>query len=348
MDTFIQGSEIILQATFYDADGIGRQSGNVSFALQYLSDGSTQFFWFDWVNQLWVSVRTSDCELNSLTDNPQAGFSFSESGAGGYIAVLSADFTMSFPSGIYKCEATISDSPQEKQNTLFELKPVTVKQNTPAYTGTGLSLQQITDEVCRRCFKDTPTFRSLVKRWVNEAQQKINCLSNGRWWWLEKSYYLEIPANTRQFNLPQDYFEMVDSSSVKDITNNITLKPVDHKEFESAKSNTAGQPDKFCVFTKSQSGDRTLNLDPVPDKPRMVFIDYYKVLADIENDQDISEIPYWYQYLLIEFAVMRGHEYRQQAEMAQLARANWVEGVAQLLIEADQQNGVQVKPKWRW
>lgn len=348
MDTFFQGSEILLQATFYDSDGAGRKDANVSFALQYLSEGQIQFHWFDWKNRIWVSERNTDCELFDLSDNLQGGFMFSQSGEGGYTVTLNTGLTLSLASGIYKWEFTVSDLPQDKHNGLFELKPESARRNLQPYSGPGMTLRQITDEVCRRCFKDTPSFRAIAKNWVNEAQQKISVIANGKWWWLETSECFEINANDTQITLPADYFELVDANSVKDITNGIILKHLDHKEFESVKTSLIGQPDKFCVYSKSIDGSRILSFDPVSGGARTLFISYYKVLPDMQNESDVSEIPYWYQYLLIEFAVMRGHEYRQQAEMAQIARSNWLEGIGQLMIEADKHNSLQAKPKWRW
>ncbi|MCD6460764.1 hypothetical protein J7L67_08880 [bacterium] len=220
------------------------------------------------------------------------------------------------------------------------------------YQGTGLSLKDIQNEVCRRCFKDTSTFRSLITNWVNEAQQKISVLANGRWWWLEKSADLSIADSDNSVVLPLDFFELIDNTSVKDITDNGFLKIVEHKSFNETVSagSQKGRPVKCTVFSQTDSTQRIMNFYPSSDGQRTIKIDYYKVLPDLINDEDVSVIPYWYQYLLVDFAVMRGQEHRQQSELAQLARSNWIDAISQLVIEADHRSDIQrvLHRKWRW
>lgn len=222
------------------------------------------------------------------------------------------------------------------------------------YTGNGLSLKTMQDEVCRRCFKDTATFRGLITTWINEAQQKINAIANGRWWWLEKEATASVAADDDEIELPADFFELIDESSVRDTTNDVMLRPMNHLQFEQSGNSSAGhsgQPDRFCLFMRDTGSlVRKLRFLPVSDGTRTVSIHYYKVLPDFSDNDDVSLIPYWYQHLLIEFAVMRGQEYRQMAQLAALARGNWVDGLHQLLVEADSRNHLQgsLRPKWRW
>lgn len=216
------------------------------------------------------------------------------------------------------------------------------------YDGSGLTLLQMQDEVCRRCFKDTSTFRSLIIHWINEAQQKINGIANGRWWWLETSGSITLNTNDETAALPADFFELIDAASVRDVDHEIILTHLPHRDYAQRFNTTAGQPDAYSIYSQDAAGARLLMVNPPADAPRTITIDYYRVIPDLSNDDDISAIPYWYQYLLVEFAVMRGHEHRQQAEMAQLARSNWLEGVSQLMIEADQKNQTQPQLTVRW
>ena len=222
------------------------------------------------------------------------------------------------------------------------------------YTGSGLTLSDIQNEVCRRCFKDTATFRSLIKSWVNEAQQKISVIANGRWWWLEASVNATVAEGDGQISLPADFFEPIDNASVRDTTGDVILRPMGHAEFERsivAETISSGQPDRYCVFAQdTDTAARILKFSPLSDKTRVIVIDYYKVLPDLTDADGVSLIPYWYQHLLVEFAVMRGQEYRQMPEHAALARNNWVDGLQQLMIEADATNHLQgsLAPRWRW
>ncbi len=217
------------------------------------------------------------------------------------------------------------------------------------YDGSGLTLLMMQDEVCRRCFKDTSTFRTMVTNWINEAQQKISSIANGTWWWLEKSQSFIVSAGDDQISLPIDFFEMIDADSVQDTTNAIVLKRIPHGDFVTDRTDQQGQPDRYCIFSQDENGKRILQFDPPSDGTRTIVMDYFKVLPDLEDDTDVSLIPYWYHYLLIEFGVMRGHEHRQQDKMAQLARANWLDGINQLMVEADRHNDYQprLSPKWR-
>ncbi len=339
MDTYPQGKSITLQATFYDNNGNGRVQSNTTFALEYLSQGTNQFYWYDWVNSQWIDTRNSDCELSS--DNAENG---------GYVVSLKESFTSNLQTGLYKWEFTIpanSPDPIDKKSGVFEISLAGSSQSETPFDGTGLNFVNIQNEVCKRCFKDTLTFRSMVKNWINEAQQKLCAVSSGRWWWLETSAVIEINATDTETNLPTNFFELVDVSAVKDITNDIILTPQTHKNFEQTTTN--GQPTKYNVYSKNSQGRRIIRFDVPSDNTRSIRIDYYKALPDLVNDEDISEIPYWYQYMLIEFAVARGHEHRQQSEMATLARRTWLEGISQLMIEADQKNNYQprLRPKWR-
>ena len=205
------------------------------------------------------------------------------------------------------------------------------------YQGTGLTLADIQDEVCRRCFKDTSTFRSLITNWVNEAQQKISILANGRWWWLEKSADLIVADSSDNVELPLDFFELIDNASVKDITTDMFLQGADHKDFEETAlgNSQTGQPVKYTIFSKTDSSARIMKLHPSSSGQRTIRIDYYKVLPDLTSNDNASLIPYWYHHLLVDFAVMRGQEHRQQAELAQIARSSWIDGISQLVIEAD-------------
>ncbi|RJP57899.1 MAG: hypothetical protein C4541_09165 [Candidatus Auribacter fodinae] len=218
------------------------------------------------------------------------------------------------------------------------------------YDGSGLSLLQMQDEVCKRCFKDTATFRAMVKNWINEAQQKINSLANGRWWWLETSRAYPLNQGDEQIVLPDDFFELIDTASVRDEANHVILCRLPHRDYAARFASSPGQPDAYTVFARDESGARILRVNPPSDTSRVITIDYYKVLPDLSEEDDISQIPYWYHYVLIEFAVLRGHEHRQQAEMASIARKNWLEGVSQLMVEADQRNDYQpqLRPRWRW
>ena len=220
------------------------------------------------------------------------------------------------------------------------------------YQGTGLTLVDIQDEVCRRCFKNTSTFRSLITNWVNEVQQKISILANGRWWWLEKTADLSIAGSDNSVELPVDFFELVDSASVKDMTSNAFLKGLDHKEFEETVSggSVEGQPVKYTIFSQTESSARIMKFYPASEGQRTIRIDYYKVLPDLTAEDDVSLIPYWYHHLLVDFAVMRGQEHRQQAQLAELARSSWIDGISQLVIEADHRPDLVrvMRRKWGW
>ncbi|MDX9703869.1 MAG: hypothetical protein RBU23_12630 [Candidatus Auribacterota bacterium] len=222
------------------------------------------------------------------------------------------------------------------------------------YTGNGFTLLDIQDEVCRRCFKDTGTFRSLITAWVNEAQQKIATIANGRWWWLEKSVEVPVSSGDDEIDLPADFFEPIDNASVRDATCNVILTPMNHAEFQRrnlSESPQTGRPNRYCIFAHNDTAcARKLKFKPSSDTPRTIVIDYYKILPILAGDNDTPQIPYWYQHLLIEFAVMRGQEYRQMPEQATLARNNWIDGLQQLMVEADTNNHLQgaLRPKWRW
>ena len=348
MNTYTQGADIIIEATFYDSGGEGRAHGTVTCALQYLSDGATQFHWYDWASGGWSVSRGTDEELSEVLENPESGYAIAESGEGGYIVSLSKSFTASLPAGIYKWEMTIADTPQDKESGIFELSPAGSIPNIPAYQGVGLTLRQMQDEVSRRCFKDTATFRTMITGWLNEAQQRIVTLVNGRWWWAEASATVEASQYADRFIAPPDFFEFVDKASLTDTTNDVILKRIEHEQFETEKTSKYGQPSTYCLFDKTTAGARYIRLNPPADSARVFKLDYYKVVPDLKNDSDVSHIPYWYHYLLIEFAVMRGQEHRQQAEMAQLARSQWLDGVLQLLIESDKKNDRQPQPVIRW
>lgn len=181
----------------------------------------------------------------------------------------------------------------------------------------GRTFRSLQDEVLEHQFSEAK-YRPLVKTWLNEAQRRAVIESEMRIEETSETY--ATTAGDATYALPSNFNRLID---VFNTETNETLTPVDIREFDQLPA-SQGKPYAYTVIGSE------LNLYATPDGEYPLKLRYWKLPADMVEDNSTPEIPVQYQELLIAYAMKKAFMREDDFQAAQMWDTIWKEGILKM------------------
>lgn len=161
-------------------------------------------------------------------------------------------------------------------------------------------------------------YRSLVKKWLNQAQRRAVIESEIRT--QEEAYEFTTAAGTATYELPANFARSIDffNSETHEL-----LQPLDIREFDNL-SKSEGRPYVYTVI-----GNK-LTLYPTPNAAYPFTLRYWRLPADMINDTDQPEIPVQYQENLIPYAMAKAFNREDDWQAAQVWEGKWERSILKM------------------
>ena len=157
-----------------------------------------------------------------------------------------------------------------------------------------------------------------IKRYINFGQQRVASLFD--WPFLKTTdATITTAANDEEYSLASDFAKMI---AMRDTTNENWLTEMSKKDFDASKpavstTEDAGYPEYWYATDLDSSNYQQIKLYPVPDGIYTITYDYYKTLADLSADTDVSDIPAKYHQALVDYACFKYYQKEQDEQATQ-------------------------------
>lgn len=185
----------------------------------------------------------------------------------------------------------------------------------------GYTFLELQNEVLAFQFAEGK-YRPLVKKWLNQAVRRLVIESEIRTQEAVGTYTTVTEAG--QLGLPGDFARVI---AVFDTETQADLHGVELRDFDNLVT-SYGRPTTYTVI-----GDE-INVHPTPDGEYGIALRYWKLPADMVEDEDTPELPAQYHELPIAFAMKKAYLRENDYNAAAVWDAEWQAGIGKLRGEA--------------
>lgn len=187
-------------------------------------------------------------------------------------------------------------------------------------TSDARTFKELQDEVLAHGFDDT-RYRTRIKAWLNEAQQRI--VRRARLYTRELQETFTTTAGTASYDLEPGLIRV---RSVRLTDDHAQLEPATLEWVDQQPAST-GKPSRYALSGES------LVLYPTPSSGYPVEIRYWARPDKLVNDDDVLQIPNDYGDLLISWALWKAYKSEDDQPAAADHRSDFDRGLLELMAD---------------